>query len=129
MKRILVALAILACLGFTASNTEPPPRVLITGRIINASTGSPVTQATVVVENSTQASDAAQTNDEGRFFLSVGSTAGPIQLIIAQPCFHQVRIQLSGQPLDGRRQVDVGLPPDNEIYGRNSPPLGGCETR
>jgi len=129
MKRVLASLAILVCLGFTTSTQPPATDFVVTGRIINASTGVPVTDATVVLENSGAVPVAAQSNDEGRFILFLESTSRPVELMVAHRCYHQVRIQLRGQALDGRRQVDVGLPPDKEIYGRNSPPLGGCETR
>lgn len=129
MKRALVSLAILACLGFTGSRSDAAPPELITGLVFNASTGLPVSQAVVVVDNSLNPTDAAQTNDEGRFLLRVQAMSRPIQLKVVHGCFHEVRRQLSGQALDGLRQVDLGLPPDNEVYGRNAPPLGGCETR
>jgi len=129
MKRLLASLSILACLGFTSSSVAQLPEVWIRGTVYNASTGDPVPMAVIAVTDSDDASDAAQTNDEGGFVLSVSSQRRPIELAVVHGCYHKVQLELVGQAVDNTRRVDIGLPPDNEQYGQNSAPLGGCPTR
>ncbi len=129
MKRMFASLAILACLGFTSSSVVQAPPIWIQGNVYNASTGDPVQEAVIVLEGSDVTSDAALTNAQGQFILSVASLKRPIELAFHHSCYHMVRLELRGRAFDGKRRVDVGLPPDNEQYAPNAPPIAPCPTR
>lgn len=130
LRAILVALLSGLSIAEVGSDTPPPAglvadaAIIVTGRIVDAETASPVEGAQVYISDANLGSLTG--SDGGYVLLDVPD--GSHRMTIQHYCYHTVHVDIEYSSRDGRPlRVDVGLPFKPATSTGYSEPLGGCE--